>query len=106
MAITLETPVKQVPNTINESNSRSINPITSRKVAKTHATNPAVIDDLILLNTNAFLVTNEHMNEDRYRAVIAVKYRKWEMLWKDFMKYGYIAMTMSIYKLQNISTMP
>ena len=84
----METPVKQVPKTINESNYLSIRPITRRKVAKTHDRKPAVIVDRMLLNTNAFLVSKEQTNDDRYRAVIADRYLKCEILWKDLIKYG------------------
>ena len=57
-------------------------------MANTQDINPTVIVDLILLKTNAFLVRSEQMNDERYNAVIADRYLKWEMLWNDFMKYG------------------
>lgn len=53
-----------------------------------HDTNPTLMIDLIPLNTNAFLVSNEHKKDERYNAVIADKYFRCEILWNDFMKYG------------------
>ena len=57
-------------------------------MANTQDINPTVIVDLILLKTNAFLVRSEQTNEERYKAVMADRYLKCEMLWNDFMKYG------------------
>lgn len=79
VAITFAIPARQVPTIINESNYRSMSPIARRIVARTHDKNPIVIIDLIPLKTKAFLVSIEHTNEDKYKAVIADKYLRCEM---------------------------
>ena len=103
LAITFDIPVRHVPIIIKESNYRSVSPITSKIVAKTQDTKPIVIIDRIPLKTNAFLVSSEQRNEEKYRAVMAPKYLICEILWKDLIKYGYIAITMSMYNVQRIN---
>ena len=42
--------------------------------------------DLIPLKTKVFFVINEQTNADMYNAVIAERYLKWVVLWKDLIK--------------------
>jgi hypothetical protein len=102
IAITLATPVKQVPTIIKVSKLWSAKPITKSTVAKVQETNPTLIKDRMPLKTKAFLVSKEQAKADKYKAEIHDKYRNWEIFWKDLMKYGYIAITMSIYNVQKI----
>lgn len=71
-------------------------------VARAQEIQPTLMMERMPLKTKAFLVRREQRKEDRQSRVMEDRQPKWEILWKDFMKYGYREIMMSMYRVEQV----